>query len=239
MGSNGRIFHSGFPQKGINAIEMAMEGASLMQRRFYDDFPPHPSGTGYGFSVGSNMKPTQIECAKGSLNQICPEGTVSGDIKLSPLYEVDEVLQAMDQYVKDLNEDVADLPVKGPWSKFNLAEDVVTQTGELRRGTFELKWLGDLNTFHLYAGIACRLDSEGHKALIQACKETYASVKPFSVNGSLPLVKMMQKQGFDIQLLGFGLMSVYHGVNEYCQMSDMKKAYEVLVRVTCLLESAM
>jgi acetylornithine deacetylase len=235
--ASGRVFHSGFPHKGINSIEMAMEGVSLMQRRFYEDFAPHPSESGYGFAVGSHMKPTQIECAKGSINQICPECTVSGDIRLSPFYEVEDVVHAMESYVKDLNDDVAELPVKGPYSKFSLADEVTTQPGELRRGTFEIKWHGGLETFRLYAGVACRLDSEGHKALIQACRETYASVRPFSVNGSLPLVKMMQKQGFDIQLLGFGLMSVYHGVNEYCQVSDMKKAYQVLVRVICLLES--
>lgn len=66
------------------------------------------------------------------------------------------------------------------------------------------------------------------QALVQSCRETYSVVKPFSVNGSLPLVKMMQKQGFDIQLCGFGVMSVYHGVNEYCTFEDMRKAHEVL-----------
>jgi len=96
-----------------------------------------------------------------------------------------------------------------------------------------------METFKVYAGIAVRLDSEGHKALVQACRETYASVKPFSVSGSLPLVKMMQKSGFDIQLAGFGLMSVYHGVNEYCTLSDMIKANEVILRLICLLEAVV
>lgn len=237
--ASGRLFHSGFPQKGINSIEMLVEGLNLMQRRFYEDFAASSSESGYGFSVGSNMKPTQIECAPGSLNQICPEAKVSGDIRLSPFYEVEDVVHAMETYVKELNEDVHELPGKGPWSKFELDDSVMTQPGELRRGTFSLKWKGDIDTFRMYAGVACRLDSEGHLALVQACRETYAAVKPFSVNGSLPLVKMMQKQGFDIQLLGFGLMSVYHGVNEYCQLSDMKKAYEVVSRVICLLETNM
>lgn len=43
------------------------------------------------------MKPTQIECAKGSLNQICPETTVSGDIRLSPFYEVEDVKDAIER----------------------------------------------------------------------------------------------------------------------------------------------
>jgi len=233
----GRVFHSGFPHKGIDSIEMAGEVVNAIQQRFYEEFPPHPGEDGYQFSVGSTMKPTQIECAKGSLNQICPETTVSGDIRVSPFYEVENVKEAVETFVQEINEELGSLPTRGSWSKFILPDSVETQANELRRGKVELKWQGDMDTFKLYAGIACTLDSEGHKALVQSCRETYASVKPFSVNGSLPLVKMMQKQGFDIQLCGFGLMSVYHGVNEYCTVQDMQKAYEVLLRVLCLLET--
>lgn len=57
----------------------------------------------------------------------------------------------------------------------------------------ELNWLGDMHTFKLYAGLACNLESEGHKALVQAFRESNSGVAPFSINGSLPLVKMMQK----------------------------------------------
>lgn len=234
---SGRLFHSGFPHKAINSIELATEAVSMMQRRFYDDFPPHPGEEAYQFATGSHMKPTQIECAKGSLNQICPETTVSGDIRLSPFYEVEDVVKQMEEYVRDLNDEMGSIPSRGSWSSFVLPESVAVQPNELRRGKVELKWHGGMDTFKLYAGIAVSLDSEGHKALVQACRETYASVKPFSVSGSLPLVNMMKKAGFDIQLCGFGLMSVYHGVNEYCTLTDMQKAYEVFLRLVCLLES--
>lgn len=234
----GRLFHSGFPHKGINSIELASEAVNVVQQRFYEEFPPLPSEEGYQFSVGSTMKPTQIECAKGSMNQICPETTVSGDIRLSPFYDVEDVKEAIEQFVKDINDELESLPTRGQWSKFVLPESVEVQANEKRRGEVLLKWQTDIDTMKLYAGIACTLDSEGHKALVQSFRETHASVKPFSVNGSLPLVKMMQKQGFDIQLCGFGLMSVYHGVNEYCTMSDMVKAYEVLLRTVCLLETS-
>jgi len=234
----GRLIHSGFPQKGINSIELANQVCSYVQQRFYEDFPPLAAEEAYGFSSGSNMKPTQIECAKGSMNQICPETTVSGDIRLSPFYDVEDVKSAIEGYVSELNHGAIDLlPTLGSWSKYELAPDVPLQPGELRRGVVELKWQGDMDTFKLYAGFAAKLDSEGHKALVQACREARNDVKPFSVNGSLPLVKMMQKEGFDIQLCGFGLMSVYHGVNEYCTMDDMVKAYEVMLRVLCLLEA--
>lgn len=235
---SGRVFHSGFPQKGINSIELASEVCAEIQRRFYEDFPALAIEEGYQFSAGSNLKPTQIECAKGSLNQICPECTVSGDIRLSPFYDVEDVKAALEQYVKDINDNLEDVPTRGPYSKFVLPESVEVQPSELRKGLVELKWQGDLDTFKMYAGIACTLDSEGHKALLQSCRETSGEVKPFSVNGSLPLVKSMQKHGFDIQLCGFGLMKVYHGVNEYCSLQDMRKAYEIILRLCCLLESS-
>lgn len=233
---SGRLFHSGFPNKGINSIELACEAVTLVQERFYADFPPHPAEEEYQFATGSHLKPTQVECARGSLNQICPETTISGDIRLSPFYEVEDVMAHVEQYVKDLNEDMGQLPNRGPWSSYVLPESVQVQPNELKRGKVALKWHGGIETFRLYAGIAVQLESEGHKALVQSCRETYASVKPFSISGSLPLVRMMQKSGFDIQLCGFGLMSVYHGVNEYCTLSDMQKAYEVIARVVCLLE---
>jgi len=233
----GRLFHSGFPHKGINSIEVASEAVSIIQDRFYRDFPPHPDEESYQFATGSHMKPTQIECAKGSFNQICPETTVHGDIRLSPFYEVEDVVEAVEQYVKDLNNDMHEFTGRGPWSEFVLPESVAVNAGERSRAEVELKWMGNMDTFKLYAGLAVRLNSDGHKALVQAFRETNAGVKPFSINGSLPLVKMMQKSGFDIQLCGFGKMSVYHGVDEYCSLSEMIKAHEVLVRVVCLLES--
>lgn len=234
---SGRLFHSGFPHKGINSIELANEAVNAVQQRFYEDFPPHPGEEAYQFASGSTLKPTQIECAKGSLNQICPETTVSGDIRLSPFYDVEDAVKKVEEYVKDFNDNLHSIPSRGSWSTFVLPEYVEVQHAELRRGKVELKWHGGLDTFRLYAGIAVSLDSEGHKALVQAHRETNASVQPYSISGSLPLVNMMKKAGFDIQLCGFGHMSVYHGVNEYCTMADMMKAYEVFVRLVCLLES--
>ena len=88
-----------------------------------------------------------------------------------------------------------------------------------------------------YEGIACDPTSDAHKALVQATAEARgaSNCKPYSVSGSLPLVKMMQKQGFDLQLDGFGLMSTYHGINEYCLLSDMRLGSEIMIRSMALL----
>eukprot|EP00439_Symbiodinium_sp_Y106_P018502 s4939_g2.t1 len=224
----GRLFHSGFPNKAINSIELASEDWSRPSRSSKSEL--------YSFVTGSHMKPTQIECSKGSFNQIPAETTVHGDIRLSPFYEVEDVVEHIERY--ELNDDMECLfsSARGPWSKFVLPSGVQVQDGEVNRAKVELKWVGDMDTFRLYAGLAVQLESDGHKALVQAFRESNKGVQPFSINGSLPLVKMMQKAGFDIQMCGFGKMSVYHGVNEYCTFAEMTKAHEVIVRLICLLD---
>lgn len=237
MKFKGRLFHSGFPHKGINSIELASEALAFIQDRFYQDFPPLPDEDRYQFGCGSTMKPTQMECQKGSFNQICPETTVHGDIRLSPFYDVEQVVKAVEQYVAEVNDSMEMLGTRGPFSQFVLADDIEIQEGETRKGLVELKWNGDMQTFRLYEGIACNMDSVGNKAIVQAMRETYGSVKPFSINGTLPLVKQMQRKGYDLQLCGFGLMAVYHGIDEYCLLSEMKQMYEVLTRIVSLLET--
>ncbi|CAL1148284.1 unnamed protein product, partial [Cladocopium goreaui] len=170
----GRLFHSGFPNKAINSIEMAQEAMGFLQERFYNDFPPLPEEGLYSFTTGSHMKPTQIECSKGSFNQIPAETTIHGDIRLSPFYEVEDVVEHIEQYIKDLNSELNDLEThnRGPWSKFVLPLNVQVQDGELRKGKVELNWMGNMDTFKLYAGIAVKLESDGHKALVQAFRES-------------------------------------------------------------------
>jgi len=60
--------------------------------------------------------------------------------------------------------------------------------------------------------------------------------KPYSICGSLPLVRDLQRGGFDVQLIGFGLMSTYHANNEYCLLSGMKAGYQILLQCVAELE---
>lgn len=60
--ATGRLFHSGLPHRGINSFELASEAMAIVQRRFYEDFPPHSEEARYGFATPSTMKPTQVEC---------------------------------------------------------------------------------------------------------------------------------------------------------------------------------
>ena len=86
-------------------------------------------------------------------------------------------------------------------------------------------------------GIACSTDSEGHHALVGATKDVLGEVKPYSIGGSLPLVRDLQRGGFDLQITGFGLMKTYHADNEYCLLSDQEKGFKILRGVIANLEA--
>ena len=223
---HGKRFHSGLPHKGINPIELGAEALAYIQKRFYGEFMPHPEEHRYQFSTPSTMKPTSIKCASGSLNQIPPHVTISGDIRLTPFYDTKKVMAAVEGYVKEVNEGIEKLPRHGPCSKYVLPS-------EGRRGKIELEWASP----EPMRGIACDIDSPGFFALESSCRSIRGSSKPYSICGSLPLVQDMKEAGFDLQITGFGLSSTYHADNEYCQLSDMKNAMKILSLFVSKLES--
>lgn len=218
--AEGRLFHSGLPHKGINSLELVMETCSYLQNKFYEDFPPHPSEDEYKFLTPSTMKPTQICCAEGSVNQIPPWAEIKGDIRLTPFYDIEQCVEKMTEYVKQLNEDLSILPTRGPCSKYTITGEE-TFTGKLE---FKL----NQETFE---GIACDIKSTGFKHLHNATIEVIGASNPYSDCGSLPLVSDLQKAGFDVQITGYGHSDVYHGDNEYCSLSCMQDAMKILSRV--------
>ncbi len=72
------------------------------------------------------------------------------------------------------------------------------------------------------------MDSSAFKHLHAATGDILGESKPYSITGSLPLVGDLQKEGFDIQICGYGHSSVYHGDNEYCSLSAMENAFKIL-----------
>lgn len=130
----GKKFHSGLPHKGINAIELGTEVVTYLQKRFYQDYPVHAQEKVYNFLVGSSLKPTQINSAVGPNNQIPQSVVISGDIRVTPFYEVEDVMKSVEKYIAEL--DVASLPHQG-FSRYVLDEEGVKTNGKAT-----LKWLG-------------------------------------------------------------------------------------------------
>ena len=194
--ADGRLFHSGFPHKGINAIEFAMDAVAHIQKKFFTDYPRHPREEEYNFAVQSTFKPTQVSCSAGTLNQIPAHCTVQGDIRCAPFYSIKDVKASIQSYVDEINANpslVEDPEHRGPHSKYVLPEEGL-------RGKLTLKWVSGEDD-----GIACRLDSKGFKAIVKATQEVIGHVKPYSVTGSLPLVRDLQNWGFDVQISGYGI----------------------------------
>uniref|UniRef100_K3XD22 Peptidase M20 dimerisation domain-containing protein n=1 Tax=Globisporangium ultimum (strain ATCC 200006 / CBS 805.95 / DAOM BR144) TaxID=431595 RepID=K3XD22_GLOUD len=137
------------------------------------------------------------------------------------------MISKVQSYVDDLNKDLTVLEgLRGPSSKYTLPAENLTGKLEF---TFDESY---------YEGIACSLDSLGYKSLSAAITDVLGMAKPYSISGSLPLVRDMQRGGFDLTLIGFGLSSVYHGDNEYCLLSDMKNAIKILARTIINVDEA-
>ncbi|KAM1034109.1 hypothetical protein ACFX13_038284 [Malus domestica] len=219
----GKLFHSGLPHKAINPLELAMEALKEIQLRFYRDFPPHPKEEAYGFATPSTMKPTQWTYPGGGINQIPAECTISGDVRLTPFYNVKDVMEKLQEYVDDINENIEKLESRGPVSKYVLPDENL-------RGSLTLSFN------EATSGVACDLNSRGFHVLCKATEEVVGHVKPYSITGSLPLIRELQDEGFDVQTAGYGLMATYHAKNEYCLFTDMSQGYQVFISVIAQLE---
>ncbi|MCO5604785.1 hypothetical protein L7F22_058956 [Adiantum nelumboides] len=222
--ATGKLFHSGLPHKAINSLELCMDALKEIQLRFYRDFPPHPQEAVYGFATPSTMKPTQVTYPGGGVNQIPGECTITGDVRLTPFYNVKDVVTKIQEYVDDLNKNITDLESRGPVSKYTLPDEGI-------KGRLFVDF-DDIMT----SGVACKLDSSGFHALSEATKNVLGHVQPYSITGSLPLIRELQDEGFDVQTIGYGIMATYHAQNEYCLLSDFQLGFKVLCNVISILE---
>jgi len=199
--AKGKLFHSGLPHKGINAIEFAMDAISHIQKRFFIDFPRHPREGDYNYATQSTLKPTQIRCSPGAINQLPPDCIVEGDIRLTPFYDIFQVKDAVQSYVDEINADptlIENPAHRGPHSKYSLLPN------EDKAGVLQLSWNGEGEN-----GIACDLTSIGFKVITEATLSVLGDAKPFSIGGSLPLVRELQEQGYDVQIAGYGHSSKF------------------------------
>ncbi|KAL2545243.1 Acetylornithine deacetylase [Forsythia ovata] len=115
------------------------------------------------------------------------------------------------------------LETRGPVSKYVLPDENL-------RGRITISF------DEAMSGVACNLDSRGFHVLCKATEEVVGHVKPYSITGSLPLIRELQDEGFDVQTSGYGLMATYHAKNEYCLVSDMCQGYGVFASIISQLE---
>jgi len=212
--AEGKVSHSGFPQHGVNAAELAFAATQALQAWFYRNYPPHPKEQEYGFLAPSSLKPTRVQVENDTITKIPAKALVEGDIRLTPWYEPDEVKNGALKFIESL--DVRDLPAFGP-SRYSLKDAV---------GTVKLESIGAPG-----GGIACDRNSPGYHALVAAIATVRGEAQPFALTGTLPYVRFLQKHGFDVQITGFGRMDTYHAPNECAEFSHMRDGFRILCHI--------
>lgn len=220
--AHGKLGHSGLCHNAINALILAYEAVTEICRRFHEDFSKHEQEEKYKYYSPSTMKPTRWSQPPGSLNQIPGSATIEGDIRLTPFYKIDDVIRKVEEYVADINANITALPGRGPRFGYELPDG--------SRGSVTWEWQGAP-----MKGIACDLDSPGFKALSKATQEVLGKCEATSLTGTLPLVGDLKDAGFDIQVCGYGVAKVYHGVNEYAEISGFIAGVRIFSRIVDIL----
>lgn len=211
---SGKASHSGFPQNGINAVELANEVIRSLQEWFYAHYPAHPNEKGHGFVCPSSLKPTRVTVENDTLTKIPAKAVIEGDVRLTPWYDPVKVKEAMNDFLRNLSID--QLPPVGPAS-YSVEGDVGTATFDL---------LGTAS-----GGMACDRNSDGYAALERAIVSVVPDSRPIAMTGTLPYVSFLQSRGFDVQITGFGRNEAYHAPNEFAELSDMQLGFQVLCRI--------
>jgi acetylornithine deacetylase/succinyl-diaminopimelate desuccinylase-like protein len=209
--------HSGLTHNCVNALELAMATVLSLVRWFEEKYAPHPDEARWGFLGPSTLKPTVISVPNNKITKIPGSAVVEGDIRLTPFYDMREAIDGAVAFVAALDQriEAGDPPVGFP--------RVRTVSGQ--RGSVRLSPKG-----RFMEGIACQLDSPGLVALTEAIRAVRGSdgSQPFAMTGSLPLVRDLQRRGFDVQITGFGRSVFYHAPNEQAKLEHFEQGFRIL-----------
>jgi acetylornithine deacetylase/succinyl-diaminopimelate desuccinylase-like protein len=208
--------HSGMPQNCVNALELAMATSLELARFFRERFPPTEDEKKWGFLSSSSLKATVVEGPNTKETKIPADVTLRGDARLTPFYDMKEMQRAVEGFVRELDAKLErdEAPAGFPRTR--------TQAG--KRGSLAFRFTGEGTE-----GIACKLDSPGLQALKDAMQAVRGvAPQPFSLTGSLPLVRDLQRQGCDVQITGFGEMAYYHAPNEQARLEDFRQGFSIL-----------
>lgn len=214
---HGKKAHTGFPLNGINPIPIAMDVTRMLCDKFHELFPLSEKDTEYNFSTHSNMKPTMWKMPdEASPNQYSDWVEVIGDVRMTPFYDPFEMKVKMLEYAESIN-----LHEIQKWHSGFVTK--CTNEDKEHEALIEFEWV-----FGPYCGIAVDTASLGYSLIKDATLSHHPTCTGCSDLGAVPLVKEMQMAGVDLQIIGYGVGSVYHGNDEYCTISGMRKGFNIL-----------
>lgn len=209
--------HSGMTQNCVNALELGMASSRALVEWFEKTYPPHPDESRWGFVSPSTLKATVVRAPNDKISKIPGNVVIEGDIRLTPFYDMKEAAAGAERFVAELDRLLeSDDPPRG---------FPRTRTASGQRGSVSLKVKG-----RTLDGIACSLESPGLEALVAAIRAARPGhdVKAHSITGSLPLVRDLQKRGFDVQITGFGRSLYYHAPNEQAELEHFRQGFAIL-----------
>jgi acetylornithine deacetylase len=209
--------HSGMTHNCVNALELAMAASRALVEWFNGRFPPHPDEQRWGFLTPSTLKPTVINVPNNKITKIPGSAVVEGDIRLTPFYDMNDAIEGAVEFIADLDRRIERAEKLPGFPQLRAADG--------RRGSLVLKRKG-----RFMEGIACDLDSPGLAALNDSMRAVRGAdaVKQFSMTGALPLVRDLQRKGFDVQITGFGRSTYYHAPNEQAKLEHFKDGFRIL-----------
>lgn len=212
--------HSGMTHNCVNALELAMAATLELGAWFRRTYPPHPDETRWGFLTPSTLKATIIQVPNNKVTKIPGTAVVQGDIRLTPFYELEEARRGAAEFIAELDRRIESGAAPEGFPQLRAADG--------RRGAVRLIASG-----RAMDGIACHLDSEGLRVLEAAIGAVRGvdQVKRFSMTGSLPLVRDLQRRGFDVQITGFGRSTYYHAPNEQANVEHFRQGFAILTEV--------
>jgi acetylornithine deacetylase len=217
--------HSGMAHNCVNALELAMAATRALGEWFVEAFPPHPEERRYGFPSPSTLKPTLIDVPNRKFTMIPGRAQVTGDVRLTPFYEMRSALAALEQFVADLDRRLESGNPPPGFPRIRVADG--------RRGTVAI----DVADGFL-EGMACDLDSPGLAVLQRAISSVRGErdAGRYAMTASLPLIRELQRDGFDVQITGFGIGACMHAPDEHGRLQDFVDGLAVLWHVVEHLE---
>jgi acetylornithine deacetylase/succinyl-diaminopimelate desuccinylase-like protein len=188
-----------------------------MGKWFAEAYPPHPEEARYRYASASSLKATIVDVDNSKVTKIPGFAKVSGDIRMTPFYDIDNAVAKVGAFVESLNERILAGSEGDPLSRFRASD------GRVGHLTFVPKT-------NRTSGMACDLESRALKELSSAILKARGEggLHPWAMTGSLPLVRDLQRQGYDIQITGFGRSVAYHAPNEFGTLQDFAAGYEIL-----------
>eukprot|EP00897_Mesotaenium_endlicherianum_P009085 jgi/Mesen1/8204/ME000442S07481 len=146
--------------------------------------------------TAQEVEPVFLADPGGSVNQIPGECTINGDIRQGPeillsdqipsslpvvsLFPSSPADHKVKGYVAEINKDPGQLATRGPCSKYTLPDEGLQAKLEIEFEEMRM------------SGVACDLNSPGFHALCAATERVIGHVKPYSITGSLPLIRDLQ-----------------------------------------------